>query len=451
MTTRLGIATAVALTLFVGCGSGRLDPFEKRASVAVAPREDCSAVDQDVTKDLKPSALESTSTVLITTIAGDFAIDWALYPLPYPDAHVWATWSKGVIATTNGKYYSALGDGNSPGDPSGDGNTFLYEYDPATKLLRAVGDILSAFGAHVPGENGYGKIQGQIGEGPCGLLYLHSYWGSAPNKIVYGGNYLGDLLLRYNPWTKELDSLGVKIPGMGVPSMTTYRKGGLVYAEANTPPKTLTDPDREVVFWVYDIRGNSVIFQSPRRPRNDRNIAVDADGRAYYAGLGSDLYRYDPATNSEGSLGLGFPGGGWIRASTRVAKDGTITLVTTEPNEAYHFDPGSPSLTLLATLPSDAADVDMDPTERVIYFVPNTVDAGSALPLYQLNRGNGTVRKIIDLAEAIEAAGGSRPRGNYSINVSPDGRSIYVPVNSGANGFGIPIFAVVHLPDSALP
>jgi len=444
--------TAIAgLVLVGGCGSGRLDPFDKSAIMTTQPGEDCSAVDTDPTENLAPPALESTPRVVGTTITGEFQIDWAEYPLPYPNAHVWATWSKGLIATANGKYYSALGDGNSPGDPTGDGNTFLYEYDPATKILRAVGDILTAFGTHVPGENGYGKVQGQIGEGPCSLLYFHSYWGSNPDKIVYGGNYLGDLLLRYNPWTKELKSLGVKIPGMGVPSMTTYRKGGLIYAEANTPPTTLTDPSKDVVFWVYDIRGNSVVFQSPRRQRNDRNIAVAADGSAYYSGLGSDLYRYNPATNSEGSLGVSFRGGGWIRASTRVATDGTITMLTAEPSEAYRFEPSSLSLTLLAALPSDAADVDLDPTEKVAYFVPNNVDATSALPLYQLNRTDGTLRNLIDLAATIEAAGGSRPRGSYSINVSRDGRSIYVPINSGANGFGIPIFAIVHLSESALP
>jgi hypothetical protein len=312
--------------------------------------------------------------------------------------------------------------------------------------LRAVGDALTAFGAHVAGENGYGKIQGRIGEGPCGLLYMHTYWGS-PGSVTYGGNYEGDLLLRYNPWTEHLESLGVKIPRLGVPSMSMFRPLGLIYGEANTS----TEP-KQVVFWTYDIANDSVIFESPRRQRNDRNVAVDLSGRAYYAGTGSELYRYDPATNAEEKLGLDFPGGGWLRASTRAAQDGTLVLVTTEPDEAYLFDPTRTSLTLLASLTRPIADIELDPTERVSYFVPVGLDGLPGFELYELDRTSGTVRRLLDIGDAVANASGSRPRGAYSINATPDGRILYVAANSGdPDGFGVPILIAVHLPEDELP
>jgi hypothetical protein len=440
-------ATLAALAL-AACGSGELDPLEERrhAPPPPPPGEQCSGVDTDEAKSFIPPALAATATTVTTTRFGDFEIDWAEYPLPYFDAKIWAIWGKGVIAA-NGRYYSAVGDGNSPADGlATDGNTILYEYDPASRRLRAVGDVLTAFGMHVAGETGYGKIQGQIGEGPCGLLYMHTYWGS-PTGVVYEGNYQGDLLLRYNPWTEQLESLGVKIPRLGVPSMTLFRSAGLIYGEANTH----TEP-KEVIFWAYEIASDAIVFQSPRRQRNDRSIAVDLDGSAYYMGVGSDLYRYDARINAESPLGVAFPGGGWLRASTRIAADGAIVMVTTQPDEAYLFDPSSTSLTLLATLPRSIADIEMDPSERVAYYVPVGLDGLPGFELNELDRTTGSVRRVVDVGAAIEAAGGSRPRGGYSINASPDGRTIYVAANSGEpDGFGVPVFIAIHLPASAMP
>ena len=346
----------------------------------------------------------------------------------------------------NGRHYSAVGDGDSAGDDTPrDGNTVLYEYDPATQRLRAVGDVLNALGSHVPGENGYAKIQGTISEGPCGLFYMHSYWGS-PRFVTYTGNYQGDLLLRYNPWTKAFESLGVKIPRMGVPSIALFRSGGLIYGRASTP----TDP-RETIFWAYAIASDSVTFQSPRRQASDKNVALDRDGRAYYSGTGPELLRYDPATNTESAIAT-FSGGGSLRASTRVAADGTLLLVTVEPNEVYRFDPLTTTLSLLSALPRQASDIELDPAERVAYFVPVGLDGRPAFELYEIDRATGSIRMLLDLGAALAAAGASAPRGSYSINASADGRMLYLAANSGEpDGYGVPIFIVVHLPESALP
>src|SRR5207247_5631325 len=97
-------------------------------------------------------------------------------------------------------------------------------------------------------------------------------------------------------------------------------------------------------------------------------------------------------------------------------------------------------------------DLDLDPLERAVYFVPVGLDGLPGFELYELARATGTLRRLLDLGEAIAAASGSRPRGAYSINTSPDGRTVYIAANSGEpDGFGIPLFIAVHLPDEALP
>jgi hypothetical protein len=432
-----------------GCGTGELDPFARIPSGPLRPpdhpAERCDGVDTDESKTNVPAELEPVTTTLSSVTSGEFRIEWARYPLPYPDARQWAIWGKGLLAA-NGRHYSAVGDGDSAGDDTPrDGNTVLYEYDLILGRLRAVGDVLTASGNHVPGENGYAKIQATISEGPCGLLYMHSYWGS-PRFVTYTGNYQGDLLLRYNPWTKTFESLGTKIPRMGVPAIALYRAGGLIHGTASTP----TDP-RETIFWSYAVATDSVIFQSPRRQATDKDVAMDREGRAYYSGTGAELMRYDPATASESTI-ASFAGGGTLRASTRVASDGSLLLVTVEPNEVYRLEPDTAALTLLATLPRQAADIDLDPSQRVAYFVPVGLDGRPAFELYEINRSTGSIRMLVDLGSALATAVPSPPRGSYSINASADGRTLYLAANSGEpDGFGVPVFIAVHLPESALP
>lgn len=425
---------AVSLLLLVGSAQSR----------ALA-HEDCSGVDMDESQDFIPEELRSLQATASTVTAGSVTVDWVIFPLPYADGHPWSIWGKGLFAS-DGKFYVAVGDEDSPGPAGGprDGNAYLYEYNPATMTVRAVGDALSAQG-HFPGENGYGKIHGRINEGPCGLLYLHTYWGSE-RAVVYTPNYQGDILLRYNRWTKHLESLGVKMLYRGTPSTNLWRPAGLYYGEAPAP-------NGGTIFWVYDIAADQVIFEGPELVRNERNIAIDLLGRAYYGGGGTALRRYDPSTNTEELIDAAFPNGGWLRSSTRAASDGTITLVSDQPPAFLAFDPEAQSVALLADAESYTADIDMDPTERVAYYVPGAHGTSGSLgfPVQELNRASGSIRTVALLADAVQAASGLRPAGTYSITVSPDGRDIYIPANAGPSGFNNPILLVVHLPDSELP
>jgi hypothetical protein len=394
-----------------------------------------------------PEHLQSlTATATTIEAPRGITVDFVAHPLPPHRGKPWSHWGEGLVAS-NGRYYTAIGDSLGR-----DGNSYLYEYDPATKTLRAAGDVLAAYGKHRDGDWGYGKVHGQISEGPCGHLYFHTYWGSH-RKLEYGGSYTGDLLMRYDPAAQQLVSLGVPMPETGTPS--TQMWGGLLYGEANHP-KGDSWPDGKI-FWAYDIARDKVVFTSPDiiDHNSGRDIAVDGNGRAYYSGAGDDLLRYDPAANTEEHIGA-FPHPGKLRASSEPAPDGKIFMTTNKGDDyyGYLFDPQSASLGELGPLPDDTADLAISASGEVAYFTPGAHGDGRELgfPLMEIDR-SGSIRTIVELGPLIEAAGGPYPAGTYSYSADPRNRGdIYVLANAGApgsdEGFGQPMMIVVHLPES---
>jgi hypothetical protein len=116
-------------------------------------------------------------------------VHFAPFPLPQYEGNPWSTWG-GALFSSNGRFYAAIGDHRTA-----DGNSYLFEFDPATKKLQAVGDVLSVV-PHVPGEYGHGKIHSQINESRDGYLYMATYRGS-PRRITFTASFRGGVILRY--------------------------------------------------------------------------------------------------------------------------------------------------------------------------------------------------------------------------------------------------------------
>ncbi|MGH7565624.1 MAG: FG-GAP-like repeat-containing protein [Gemmatimonadota bacterium] len=116
-------------------------------------------------------------------------VHFAPFPLPPYAGNPWSTWG-GAHFAGNGRFYAAISDHRTT-----DGNSYLFEFDPATKQLQAVGDVLSAV-SHVAGEYGHGKIHSQINESRDGYLYMATFRGSA-RRITFTASFRGGVILRY--------------------------------------------------------------------------------------------------------------------------------------------------------------------------------------------------------------------------------------------------------------
>ena len=206
----------------------------------------------------------------------------------------------GVRASSreDGRFLSAVGDHLGV-----DGNSYLYEFDPATGNLTLIGDVLSMVD-HQPGAWGYGKIHAQMVEGPCGEVYTSTYWGTR-RDLVYDRGYTGDLLLRLDPAARTTSVLGVPVPGHGTPSMGGSSALGLLYGEATDPA---SEPDAGL-FFVHDVAtGETTIVDDSPDHVGFRSLAVDADGRALFTMPAGHVTRYDPATNELTQLDGHAPG-----------------------------------------------------------------------------------------------------------------------------------------------
>ena len=124
-----------------------------------------------------------------TTASTPPTVDFAPFPKPNYNGNPWSQWGAALLAS-NGRFYCAIGDHLGV-----DGNSYVYEYDPASKRLALIGDVKTAVN-HIPGSWGHGKIHGQINEGNDGYIYMPTYWGTKRN-LVFSGSYKGGVILRY--------------------------------------------------------------------------------------------------------------------------------------------------------------------------------------------------------------------------------------------------------------
>jgi hypothetical protein len=201
---------------------------------------------------LPPHTVASTAPV----------IDFAIFPIPDYPGVPWSQWGQGVGAS-NGKFYTAIGDHIK--DSSG--NSYLYEYDPATRVLKSVGDLTSAVGSG-PGKGGhFGKVHGQINEGKDGYLYFTSYWGSQDSAAQDPG-YEGSVIFRYPVQSTAAGAPGdIQPPGSVTPDNAAGESPSTVPDEvedtpapsdsSNEPPASSTTPPADSAVHPGNTAGES--------------------------------------------------------------------------------------------------------------------------------------------------------------------------------------------------
>jgi hypothetical protein len=365
----------------------------------------------------------------------------ALYPLPHDRGNPWSQWGQGIVLPS-GRFISAVGDHLGV-----DGNSWFYEFDPESGRLTRTADVSQALD-HDTGDWGYGKIHAQMALGPCGEVIAATYWGTRKD-LVLGGSYRGDHLLRYDPTTSGLTSLGVPVTGFGIPSLAISPDGRHVFGEAVDPE---SKPDAGA-FFVADAKTGEVIFRSDdKRHVGFRSIMVGSAGTAYFSAGDGRLFRYEPGSVDLTVADSELPGE-WLRAASAIAPNGSVYGVSRQPDRLFEMT-------------ADGRIIDMGPTEgyvtsvalspdgATLYYVPDAHGGSwmNGTPLIGVDTATGEESVVVELNPLIEAALGVRLGGTYDVAVDPASGRIYIGLNaSPADGnepeaeFGSVVLAVVDL------
>ncbi len=454
MSSRRAHRVMLALSLFVtSCSNaGSTPPSEETAmrqtTETSAPATSLPAPPSTAARRTAPC--ESTggepwqptaaTTLEVLVEESSLLVKGALYPHPEYKGNPWSQWGQGIVLT-DGRYMSAIGD-----HLGADGNSFVYEYDPATSELRRIVDVRSQID-HVAGDWGFGKVHAQMVAGPCDDAYFATYWGSR-NGLTYTDSYQGDRIFRIEPASETVEDLGVLFDRRGIPSLASWPEAGLVYAEAVDP----TSSPNQGEFVVFDVTSGEVVFADATTSHvGFRAMAVDGQGRAYFSQGDSRLAVYDPTTN----LVSDYPGilpGGWLRAATAPGPDGVIYAVTREPDVFFSMTPEG-QVTNLGPAPGYVASMVVDPAGETVYFAPYA-HGGSYTrggPLMAMDTATGEQRVVAELNDAAEDRLGVRLGGTYNLAISDDGRTLYLGMNaaplSTQGGFGEVVLLVVDLLD----
>ncbi|HET9556421.1 MAG TPA: hypothetical protein VFS70_04725, partial [Actinomycetota bacterium] len=172
-------AVAVAFVLAAACGGSGGESADDEAAPAEDSQETTATTAPSATtagEDCPPAATATPVEGPAATLepigeADGVTVSAAVYPLPEGEGDPWSQWGQGVVLP-DGRFVSALGDHIGE-----DGNSWFYEFDPATNTLTRTAEVAAALG-HQPGDWGYGKVHAPMVLGPCDEVITSTYWGT---------------------------------------------------------------------------------------------------------------------------------------------------------------------------------------------------------------------------------------------------------------------------------
>lgn len=361
----------------------------------------------------------------------------AEYPLPGPTDGLWSQWGQGIVSSVNERHYSAVGDHLGP-----DGNSYLYEYEPATRTLRLVADVLSLTD-HESGAWGYGKIHSQMVEDACGSIWAFTYWGTRTG-IEYRNGYAGDLLLEIDPDRRTVASHGALVRERGVPSLVVtpdgrYLVGESVDAESDDGDLVVVDTSTASVVDIVD-DPDHIGF---------RSLAVDHQGRVLFSTATGTLRALSPETGDVVDTGIIVPGEEpeFLRAATPLSPDGGFVGVSQYSFDLFAVDSNG-NVEVVGNAGEYTASLASTPDGHRVFWMPGAHgDAWEmGAPVLQLDPASGEVTELVSLVEPFETSLGLRPGGSYSITYHEG--SLIVGVNASPldddSGFGTVVLVVIE-------
>jgi hypothetical protein len=277
--------------------------------------------------------------------------------------------------------------------------------------------------------------------GPCGDVYVTSYWGTS-RGLEFGPSYDGDVLIRVDPRSETIASLGTLASGHGVPSLAASPDGQTLFAEAADPGSD------DGLFLVTDLGTGSDVFRDVDSAHvGFRALAIDTGGRAYYSIGAGRLRRFDPVSGDVTDLDDRMPGA-FLRAATPPDSTGTIVAVTQDPPAFFTVDPDG-TIEDLGGAPGYTTSLARD--GNLVYFVPGAHGSAweSGTPIMVLDVTTEKQSVLVELNDLAERELGLRLGGTYNIAVDPEAGRLFLGMNAAppdsTSSFGSVVLIVIDL------
>ena len=367
----------------------------------------------------------------------------------------WSAWGDIAVAS-DGRVYCGIGDHGK--DALGQSQAFLYQWNPAPKVLTQIVDV-NAIVPRRHGEPTWSKMHARIDEGADGKIYF--------TGTLNDGNRAPQPAYKWSP----------DIPGGQLYQYDPQTSQAVVFANLPAARVTATsrlDRERNIwwcnleggtnFLWALDLGTRQELYQAPAGSMGfNRDFALARDGSIFFNGA-PGLWKCDAKTKQTSPTRSRFPGDEkfGMRASTQETKAGWIYGVTMRPGRLFRYSPQRDQLELLGAdfLAGDYTTVCvLAPDERFLYYLPGS--HGSALkigtPVVQYNLATGQRKVLAFLRETLETEYDYVPAGTYGVKLSADGSTLYVNLNGHAAdpirpkemraiGFGLTAFAAIHIP-----
>lgn len=372
-------------------------------------------------------------------------IEFLYYPGQDHPGRPWSNWGDGVAVA--GKYYSAIGDHQSP-----KGTAQVYEYDPRTRKLRLLVDLrsfLESSGALAPDENyTSGKIHTRIDMGRDGWLYYAGHRGSTRTTDDEHG-FRGERVYRTDPTSGETQIIAeFPVPKHVIP-MGVLDPNRLIFYGGTAAGE---DADRQGVwFFAYDCAEAELLCRAQDGPKRCA-IWLRSTSRLYWQGK-----RYDPRTNEITPA----PQVPHVRSATAETPDGYVYGTSDHSADLWRFDVRTEEVVPIGAGAVATAQyvtsIDADPSGRYLYYIPGAHGRAEndGTPVVQYDVETGVRKVLCFLSPFLREAVGYTPIGTFSSALSPDGSTLYVTWNGYRDGapdeWDVCALTVIHIPESERP
>ena len=372
-------------------------------------------------------------------------VDFMYYPGQTYRAE-WSAWGEATVV--NGKYYSSIGDHGV-----GLVNTFVHEYDPATKTLRQVVDV-SAVLNQPRGHYTPGKIHGRIDLAKDGWLYFGTFFGS----LSAGSDqfhYEGDWILRYNPQTDQTEIVEHAPVGRRSIYGSVVDPDRMIFYGIGWPGQNHPSGNRDFLFFAYDLQTRNVVHSAPMHHQGLDNdlIFSNSTGRVYYRHKnGMNLRRYDPETGEDIKLRVSV---GNLVAATEETAGGFVYTADANGN-LYAFDTNTEQVDNLGSAvvghEGYITNLDVDPTGRYLYYMPGAdgFSPNDGTPVVQFDLQTRKKTILAFLNPFYQDTYGFTVVGSYGGAIDPSGDELYITWHGNDNGMNVwyesTAMTVVHIP-----